>query len=326
MKVYDFDGTIYKKDSSVEFYKYCLRTSMSTLRAAPIQIMGFLLYIVGIYDKKKFKESFFSFLKYIPDVRGYVKSFWEEECSDRCFYDWYIEKKESEDVIISASPAFLVNEAANNLGIRFVIASEVEETTGRFLSENCRGIEKVTRFYRSFPDAVIDEFYSDSRTDDPMAEISKNAFIISDGQPVQWNFSKERRISIIETFRYIFWGGLTTLLNLFLFWLLIKIGIHYTFSNVFSYFIAVTASFFVNRRFVFRAVGTSSDIRAFIKFWAVRIASIAAETFALFLLIEHLNWNVFISKILISGVIIMATYLINKVYVFRGELNNKHEG
>ena len=44
------------------------------------------------------------------------------------------------------------------------------------------GEEKVKRFYEIYPKEIIDEFYSDSYSDLPLANISKKAFLIKKGQ------------------------------------------------------------------------------------------------------------------------------------------------
>ena len=52
---YDFDKTIYASDSSVDFYKFCLKKNKKLLLMLPNQIYGLILYILGIIDKTKAK-------------------------------------------------------------------------------------------------------------------------------------------------------------------------------------------------------------------------------------------------------------------------------
>ena len=59
MNVYDFDGTVYRGDSTVDFYLFCLRTHPLVIRFLPIQIKGFVLYKTGRITKTAFKEHFF---------------------------------------------------------------------------------------------------------------------------------------------------------------------------------------------------------------------------------------------------------------------------
>ena len=44
MNVYDFDGTVYAGDSTVDFYFFCLRKQPGILRVGGKQIKGFFLY------------------------------------------------------------------------------------------------------------------------------------------------------------------------------------------------------------------------------------------------------------------------------------------
>ena len=58
MNAYDFDKTIYKNDSTADFYKYCLLHYPKVLLALPIQGLALAKWAFGIYDKTHFKEKF----------------------------------------------------------------------------------------------------------------------------------------------------------------------------------------------------------------------------------------------------------------------------
>ena len=42
------------------------------------------------------------------------------------------------------------------------------------------------RFYQKFPNGIIDEFYSDSYSDEPMAKLAKKSFIVSKDVIKKW--------------------------------------------------------------------------------------------------------------------------------------------
>lgn len=67
-----------------------------------------------------------------------------------------------------------------------VIASQVDIKSGKFTGENCYGDEKARRFKAAFGDIAIDEFYSDSCSDAPMAKLAKRAFIVKNGRISEW--------------------------------------------------------------------------------------------------------------------------------------------
>ena len=62
MNVFDFDGTIYDGDSSVDFWLFCLQKKPSLLRCFPRQLRGAVLYKFGRITKEEFKSRYFSFV------------------------------------------------------------------------------------------------------------------------------------------------------------------------------------------------------------------------------------------------------------------------
>ncbi len=183
MNVYDFDGTIYNGDSSVDFFLYAIRRKPSVLRYVPKQIAGFVLYGIKKIDKTELKKYFFSFLRGV-DGEALSKEFWTSNY-DKIF-DWYLKQQAEDDIIISASPDFLLKPICEQLGIRHLIASKVDPKTGMFASENCRGAEKVNRLREKYGVTHIENFYSNSLSDLPLAELADNAFLIKNGVVMEW--------------------------------------------------------------------------------------------------------------------------------------------
>ena len=69
-----------------------------------------------------------------------------------------------------------------------LIASKVDCKSGKYSGINCHGKEKVRRFYEIFENGKIEEFYSDSYSDTPLAEISEKAFIVKKNDISEWKF------------------------------------------------------------------------------------------------------------------------------------------
>ncbi len=184
MHVYDFDGTIYRGDCTVDFFWFMLRQQPRLLRYVPKQLWGCVLYALGRIHKTQLKEYFFCFLAAV-DALPYVEQFWK--VYRHKIYAWYLAAQQAEDVVISASPDFLVEPICRQLGIRHVIASKVDIRSGRFTGENCRGEEKVRRFTAVFGEVPIARFYSDSCSDLPLARLADTAFLVKKGTPVLWD-------------------------------------------------------------------------------------------------------------------------------------------
>lgn len=177
INAYDFDGTIYDGDSSVDFYLFCLKKNKKVLLQLPIQIWGTILYIFGIIEKTAFKEKIFSFLKRIDNVDDYIKEFWNK--NEKKIKPWYLEQKKSTDVIISASPEFLLNPLKKKLKIDRVIATKTNKKTGIFESKNCHDYEKIKRYEEIYKDKKIKAFYSDSvKADRAMLEYADEAYLV----------------------------------------------------------------------------------------------------------------------------------------------------
>jgi hypothetical protein len=135
-------------------------------------------------EKQAFKQRMLHFLSYIDDVDGVVDAFWRENMSR--IKAWYPPRHRPDDVVVSASPEFLIRPACERLGIAWVIGSPVDKHTGVFHGPNCHGKEKVVRFQAIFPGARIGEFYSDSHSDDPLAALAERAYLVKGERLLPW--------------------------------------------------------------------------------------------------------------------------------------------
>ncbi|MCD8119991.1 MAG: HAD-IB family phosphatase [Lachnospiraceae bacterium] len=183
MNIYDFDGTIYRGDSSIDFYFYVLKKKPSLVKFLPTQFGGVFLYLCGIIDKTQMKERFFCFLTAVNSSE-LVETFWDE--NQRKVYGWYLAQHRDEDIIISASPEFLLRPICDRLGITCLIASKADPHTGRFEGENCRGKEKAVRLRQEYSVTHFEKFYSDSKTDQSLAEMAEQAFLVKKGMMRRW--------------------------------------------------------------------------------------------------------------------------------------------
>ena len=191
MNTYDFDKTIYRNDSSADFFLFCLgRHPGAVLRVLPrISVKG-IKYFFNKCDFHELKESVFSFLKYIPDITETVNLFWKEKWNG--IGQWYLQQKRDDDVIISASPEFIVSPVGKKLGVE-VIATKMNKKTGKLLGRNCHDKEKVRRFLEKHPGAKTEAFYSDSDNDTPMARFAEKAFKVDNGKIRPWKFAKGKK-------------------------------------------------------------------------------------------------------------------------------------
>lgn len=190
MNVYDFDKTIFYPDSSVTFVKWEMkRHPLSFLIALPFVAWRSLLYRLNLVPWERCKEGLFRFIRHLSDLDGELELFWDEHESWLC--PWYLRQMTKDDLVISASPEFVVKPMTVRLGIR-LIATEMDKKTALVKGKNCSGEEKVRRFRELLPDADVGNFYSDSLSDTPMAKLAEHAYLVVDkGQTlVPWPFEK----------------------------------------------------------------------------------------------------------------------------------------
>lgn len=191
MNVYDFDGTIYDGDATVGFVFYTLAHHPGAmLKALPKQIPAVVSYLAGKSSKTELKSGFFVFQRYLKDIDKDVKDYWDK--NQHKIKAWYLAQQRDDDVIISASAEFLLQDICNRLGIRYLIATRMDKHTGEIAGKNCKGAEKPGRFYERFPQGEIDGFYSDHDSDRYMARLAKKSYLVRKNTLSDWQFSKER--------------------------------------------------------------------------------------------------------------------------------------
>lgn len=199
MNIYDFDGTIYDGDSSVDFYKYCVKINKKCLLILPKFILFVLLYSLKIVEKEKMKSEFFSFVKYFDNIDKIARSFWKfKKYKIKAFY---LKNKNKNDIVISASPDFLLKHIAKRYSFK-LIATKVDVKTGKLIGKNCHGEEKVLRLQGQKINNC-DNFYSDSLSDEPVSKIAKKSYIVKENNIIAWN---KYKLSFREKVKNIFFS------------------------------------------------------------------------------------------------------------------------
>ena len=181
---YDFDKTILSCDSTFAFYKYCLSRNPSMWGNMFYQAGIGIAYTMGAMKKTVYKEKMFSFLKHVKNIDKMLEGFWKKY--SKKVYPYYLRQRRQDDVIISASPEFLIQPLLNKINpTATLIASRVDPYTGKYDGLNCYGVEKKNRFIEVFGDIKLEAFYSDSLSDMPMFTQSEHQFIVKKGGQIE---------------------------------------------------------------------------------------------------------------------------------------------
>lgn len=187
MNVYDFDDTIYRGDSEIQFLAFVKERESFGKSKRRTRIADWL-YHAGLMSLTRREEILFAFLPELTDWEQWVKAFWETHRGN--VKDWYKTAHHSDDVVISASPDFLLEPICWELGISTLIATRMDPRTGKIEGKYNFAGEKPKRFREVFGNSVPDRFYSDSRTDAPMAKIAKKAWRVDGTFLTDWPFEK----------------------------------------------------------------------------------------------------------------------------------------
>ena len=184
MNIYDFDGTLYDGDSTFDFLKYSIKKHPALIRFLPGIGWAGVLYFAKRLEKTQAKERFYRlFTSY--DAPGLLEEFWDAH--QHKIFPWYPGGLQEEtDIVISASPEFLLEPICARLGIKTLMASRVDPKTGKYTGLNCWGAEKVRRLEEQTGITSCDKFFSDSYSDTPLAKIAKEAFLIKKGKICPW--------------------------------------------------------------------------------------------------------------------------------------------
>ena len=122
-----------------------------------------------------------------------------------------------------------------------------------------------------------------------------------------------------EVLSYLVFGGLTTLVNIVAFFVLRKFNIEIYISNVIAWILSVLFAFITNKLFVFESKNKSKkeNVRELVSFFGFRILSLIFDMGFMYLLIQVLNVNELISKIISNVLVIILNYVFSKLFIFR---------
>lgn len=327
--LYDFDGTIYDGDSSVDFFKFCLKKNKALYKMLPKLAINYLAYKSKNITDTELKEYVFSFLKNFKNIDKVVKEFWETHESK--IKNFYLEKKHDQDIIISASPEFLLKPICEKLKVKDLIASDVDKTTGKFKKPNNRGEAKVKEFYKKYPKAEILEMYSDSLHDKPLLDLAKKSYFVKKNKLYDYKTYKPNLIKRFwnwgwgiyhkneELWNYLIIGALTTVVSIGSYSIFSKLlKINYLISNVLSWVVSVIFAYFTNRWFVFHSK-EKKKFKEFMVFVSSRLLTLLLDSGLMIVGVDYLKIDDLLTKVLVQIIIVISNYILSKLIVFKKE-------
>jgi HAD superfamily hydrolase (TIGR01490 family) len=182
---YDFDGTITRKDTLLEFILFSKGRGKFY---AGLALFSPLLIIMklGLYPNWKAKQMLFSYfykgtpIQQFDEWGSAFQAIINKRLRTQAIQSFLRHKKSGHTVIIvTASIENWVAPWAKEMNADMVLATQIEtdsegKITGRFRTKNCYGQEKVNRLLEQFPDreSYILIAYGDSRGDRELIEMA----------------------------------------------------------------------------------------------------------------------------------------------------------
>ena len=131
-------------------------------------------------------------------------------------------------------------------------------------------------------------------------------------------FMRDMYIRFREQFWYLVVGGLTTVVDFAVYYLLSAVTpLHYLVIYWISWAAAVLFAFFPNRSLVFRRSGREGILRQFGEFVSSRIATLIIGEALLFFLVSICHLPDAWMKPVVQVLIVILNYILSKLFVFK---------
>lgn len=125
-----------------------------------------------------------------------------------------------------------------------------------------------------------------------------------------------------EVLLYLFFGGLTTVISIGSY-AFFDVSMHMDpmVANIFSWILAVLFAYVTNRIWVFENIAkdVKGIIQEMISFFGGRVATLLMEEAVLYVGIKILFMNSIIVKVFAQVLVVIANYIISKLFVFKSE-------
>lgn len=316
MNIYDFDGTIYDGDSSLDFFKYCLsKNKKIILDIIPI-CFSLILYLLKFIEKEKFKSTFFRFVKRI-DLDKYVDEFWKE--NDFKIKSFYKKNHLKSDIVISASPSFLLQPLAEKYDFT-LIATEIDKTCGKVNNKNCYGSEKLERL-KNMGITKCDKFYSNSLSDLPCALLAKKAYIVSKDKIISWeDYKLSKKREILNTylnrdfFSFVFIGCINAFNGIWIAYVYSLFVLNPVVAYILGFLSSLIISYILNSKLNFK---NKLTFNKFIKFIVNNIPNFIIQVLCVIVLLNNLHFSKILSYAVSAVIAVPITFLLVKINVFK---------
>ena len=121
-----------------------------------------------------------------------------------------------------------------------------------------------------------------------------------------------------EQISYLFFGGVTTVVNIVTYWLLAKLGLSTGLANGIAWVLSVLVAYVTNRVWVFESKSRGLDaVKECAWFFACRLATGVLDEGIMILGVDRLGlWGLGV-KVFANVLVIVLNYVFSKLLIFR---------
>ena len=125
-----------------------------------------------------------------------------------------------------------------------------------------------------------------------------------------------------ESISYLFFGGLTTLVNIVVMFLCEELlDTNATVNNIIAWVVSVAFAYVTNKIFVFKSKSTTFKVlaREIFDFVVARLLTGAIETGAMWLFVDTMGVHWSIIKTIMAIFVILVNYVLSKLIIFKSK-------
>lgn len=130
---------------------------------------------------------------------------------------------------------------------------------------------------------------------------------------------------LYEIFCYVFFGGVGTVINILIFYLLSqRLSIHFIIANIIAWMFSIVFAFVTNKVWVFKSKSWHFTIwfKECIQFFLARIGTCFFDMIYMFIAITIFHFEATISKIVANVIVVLLNYILSKIWIFKHKKTN----
>lgn len=135
-----------------------------------------------------------------------------------------------------------------------------------------------------------------------------------------WDFAWGMYRKYEEGINYLIFGFLAFVLNYVLYFLFSSaMQMHYMAATALSWVLTVVFAYWTNRTFVFKSTNKDAQSlgKEFLSFIGARVATEVLELALMFLMVDCMDLNEYLSKFACQVIVIVANYFLSKLWIFK---------